>query len=476
MSKSVLGLSALAAAALAFAGAAFSQDYGTGLIFEEDITAKIPQRAVLLTRSYESIPRSHSLKKYAPEILSQGRYGTCNGWASGYAARTIAEACANGWTNRETISAEAYSAIFLYSMVRRNPGCEKGTVISDAMKALKEVGAVKMRDVEDECLSDVPARLLPKAGAHRIDAYWTTFSQDDPPNFRVHAVRKAISEDKPVVIGMTVYESFFRVGAGGVWNGFTTTAGRGGGGHAMCVIGYDDDKEGGAFEIMNSWGTRWGDGGFVWVKYADFGKHAWYGADIHVRPKQQRADTVVNTVVSMSGSLQFKLSSGVEMKAVLQNKGGLPTYRMTRGYISGTKFRIYLSNDNPAYVYVIGSDLNNDVSKIFPHNERTSAALFYKKNDIALPDEEHLFELDGTAGTTYALVLYSQKELPIDEIADKIRKGGGNFTQKTKNAVGADLIPFNEMSLEPESIKFSSKSRKTVMAIVVETDHKASGY
>jgi len=42
------------------------------------------------------------------------------------------------------------------------------------------------------------------------------------------------------------------------------------GGHAMCVIGYSDSKYGGAFEIMNSWGTEFGEGGFFWIKYNDF--------------------------------------------------------------------------------------------------------------------------------------------------------------------------------------------------------------
>ncbi len=41
-------------------------------------------------------------------------------------------------------------------------------------------------------------------------------------------------------------------------------------GHAMCLVGYDDNKFGGAFEVMNSWGTDFGDNGFIWIKYDDF--------------------------------------------------------------------------------------------------------------------------------------------------------------------------------------------------------------
>ena len=39
-------------------------------------------------------------------------------------------------------------------------------------------------------------------------------------------------------------------------------------GHAMVVVGYNHfNKE---FELMNSWGPDWGDGGFIKVKYDDF--------------------------------------------------------------------------------------------------------------------------------------------------------------------------------------------------------------
>ena len=35
----------------------------------------------------------------------------------------------------------------------------------------------------------------------------------------------------------------------------------------------DDNKGGGDFEVMNSWGTDFGVNGFFWISYADFTKH-----------------------------------------------------------------------------------------------------------------------------------------------------------------------------------------------------------
>ena len=41
------------------------------------------------------------------------------------------------------------------------------------------------------------------------------------------------------------------------------------GGHAMTVVGYDDTKE--HFIIRNSWGSNWGDEGYCYYDYKDWG-------------------------------------------------------------------------------------------------------------------------------------------------------------------------------------------------------------
>ena len=70
---------------------------------------------------------------------------------------------------------------------------------------------------------------------------------------------------------MKLPESFFR--ATKVWRAKPEDKGtkaKKHGYHAMVVIGYDDNYEGGAFRLLNSWGTAWGDGGYIWVPYADY--------------------------------------------------------------------------------------------------------------------------------------------------------------------------------------------------------------
>ena len=38
--------------------------------------------------------------------------------------------------------------------------------------------------------------------------------------------------------------------------------------HALALVGYDDRRQ--AFRLINSWGTAWGDGGYLWIDYETF--------------------------------------------------------------------------------------------------------------------------------------------------------------------------------------------------------------
>jgi len=45
-------------------------------------------------------------------------------------------------------------------------------------------------------------------------------------------------------------------------------------GHAMVIVGYDDETK--LFEIRNSWGPTWGNGGYAYIKYSDMKRMIWY--------------------------------------------------------------------------------------------------------------------------------------------------------------------------------------------------------
>jgi len=69
----------------------------------------------------------------------------------------------------------------------------------------------------------------------------------------------------PIVGTMEVHESFMHY-VSGVYHSLGPQD-HVVGGHCICIVGYDDAK--GAWLVKNSWGTGWGERGYVWIKYGD---------------------------------------------------------------------------------------------------------------------------------------------------------------------------------------------------------------
>lgn len=441
---------------------AFAQmPYFTGCDFDDEDYQRTPVKAKQLTRAYTILPKRASLYQYCPTPANQGQYGTCTSWAIAYAARTIMEAQRNGITNPATNAKEAFSPTFVYYNIKRKPGCKDGTYIGDGLKLLKEKGVPKKSTFYEDCASYIPESAYTDAANYKIEDYFTLFNIGEPAEKKIEASKMALSQGRPVIIGMECYTSFSY--AKDLWGG---SADQYQGGHAMCVIGYDDEKYGGAFQIMNSWGTGWGSNGFTWVTYNDYGKYVKYGYEMYLGKKK-----AVTTAASLSGSMEIKLATGGKMAVSLTKNGSMRTYKVPQSYPSGTRYRIMLSNKEPAYVYVLGSDLSGHPELLFPPTPHISPALVYASNDIAIPDEQWYIETDDTVGTDYLCVLYSQTSLPIDEIIAKISRMSGGFPQKVTSALGSNCVADSDISYGTSAITFSTNASGTVVPVIVEIPH-----
>lgn len=545
------------------------EEYRTGLVMDDEAYDKLPEQATQLTRGYTILPRSHSLKQYCPTPKSQGNYGTCTSWAAAYAARTIAEAIKNGWTDRAVIDRESFSPPFVYKQIKSSTdyNCQNGSYPGHALEVMKIKGVPKYNTFHPMCVDIIPAYVFSSAFDYRIDNYFKLFSKYEAYQAKINKTKKAISENCPVVIGMDCYKSFNY--AKDCWNGLKDVNL---GGHAMCVVAYDDDKYGGSFLLMNSWGTGWGNGGFTWVRYKDYASSTWYAFQMYVAksspkpkpepqpaPKPQPQGNIVftwlssatansskyplkvlidapsqvtstsvtvngskmrgvvpvnndghkhsvnmdvmlrpgaNTIVvsataggqtssisksvtcnsvkrnSFAGDFYVQLATGEKMPVSLQSSNSLPVYRVDGSYISGTRYRVYISNREPAYVYVIASDLTNVTNKVFPPADNISPALVYHDNHIALPDEKWYMQMDNTVGTDYLCVLYSKYPIDINSAIAKMNASAGTFYQRLRAALGSSLVPKSDISLTTTAIAFNSKTDKTVIPMVLEITHK----
>jgi hypothetical protein len=441
----------------------FSQKKGAGLIFDDAKYAKTPMKAPLTRSLYTNIPSSYSLKKYTPNPQSQGSYGTCTGWSTAYAALTTNEARINNWTDKTFITQNAYSPGFIYKQIKSDydANCTFGASIEDALEIMKTKGCSKFSDMpEANCPDVIPLDVFTKASDHKIRDYAKIFDTYDDKNFKVSATKKSLSQNNPVIVGMKVPDSFYSCGE--LWTP-TENPDLEFPGHAVCVIGYDDDKFGGAFEIMNSWGETWGNGGYFWISYDTYDKWVKYALEmIDMIPNNK------NTTFDINGSVRLVTTDGKDMRLTRTGE----TYTVTNPVKSGTLFRIYLSNSEPSFVYAFGSDATGKVFPVFPNKPNISPALTYSQNDVPIPDESNYIQTDNTVGTDYLCVLYSKNPLNISDISNSIESNNGTFVDKLKTALGNMQINPSNITFQSTKADFTAKSGgKTIVAIIIQTNH-----
>ena len=83
----------------------------------------------------------------------------------------------------------------------------------------------------------------------------------------------ALQSNGPVVAGVAMYRPAFsaEVGRTGVIPMPAQTEELQGG-HAICIVGYDNDRQ--LLKFINDWGPDWGDHGYGYMPFAYFEKYS----------------------------------------------------------------------------------------------------------------------------------------------------------------------------------------------------------
>lgn len=436
----------------------YSQEYGTGLLLTDEAFENNAKSVPLMRGDYSNLPSASSIKKYTPTPGYQGNYGTCAGWSSAYAGRTILEGMKNNWS-REIIDSNTFSPSYVYNQIKFGDDCYGGASIIDALNILKDQGGLKLSDFAYDCDLNVSDENKNTAQKYSIIEYREVSDKKTPD--KVLKVKKSLSQEKPVVIAIDCPKSFFS--AGELWRPKKSDYKNWSVGHALCVIGYDDEKFGGAFEIMNSWGESWGNKGFTWMRYSDFQYFCLYAFEL--------IDKVVHEKYEwdLSGSLKFIESNGQPMKALLNDY----IFEMEKTYSSGTLFELFVSNNEPAYVYAFGTDTTNITYKIFPFHDQMLAYLPYSENNFAIPDEGSFTMLDDVPGITYYCFLYSNVELDIDRILGKFENHSGSFNDRFAYALkGKKILIGNIKFSDGDIVSFKAKSSgENILPVVIKINH-----
>lgn len=472
---------------LAVPAALLAQDEpGTGLIFDLPSYRGTPYKAQLTAQSYADLPSRASLEPYCPTPGDQGKYGTCVAFAVAYHMRTVLYGVQHGITDKARLNASLFSPSFVYEQIKSpdDTNCQKGSNPIRALELMKTGGAARLASVPYGCGTPIGTNALLEAVDYTITDFQVLFMPDAKDrNLRVNAVRKALAEGYPVVHCFTVVKSFYR--APRIWRAQPTDGGAEGqhGRHAMLIVGYDDTLEGGCFRVLNSWGPKWADGGFVWIPYDEFAKYSLGAIQVYgPRPapgvKPPNRDVAPPTVAHLKGRLQFRTREAKPMEAsrvlarnltVVDDTPDAPAsttetavaYKMNEAYPSGTRFRLFVTTNTEAYIYAFATDLTGKVNKILPFDDGMSP-LIGPDSTIAFPSETKVVRMDEQKGTDYLLVLYTDRPLNAAQLHEKLNAGRGALSSRLRAALGPRLI-------DPAAVKYSANE------IGFELDRPAPG-
>ena len=439
-----------------------AQFYNMGLKYDDEQYEKAPKKVLISSRDFIDLPDHISLKKYCPKPGNQLQMNTSAAWAVSWSAYTIIEAQLKNWSDRYDITRNAYSPVYTYTLVKpeSDRACLKGATLFDALNALKNQGTVKYKDFQEFCPKDLASAVNVQPNGDHITDFVRLFDIDESTENKINSIKKVLSENRPVVVGMVCPPSFqtakeFWQPREKISDHFPA--------QALCVMGYDDDKFGGAVEVMNSWGTDWGNGGFMWIRYGDFARFTRYAYEL-IKAEDDKEN------YKISGIIELMLDDHSSMPIEYVKNG---FFKTTGAFKNGTNFQILMHNDHPAFVYTFGTDLTNEYYPIFPYNNTVSAALPNSSTQIALPDENNFIRLTGEPGKDYLCIILSKTPININSEMNKLMHFSNSLIDNIQNQFHSYLdnsaVSF---SCQGNKIQFdATATTQNAVMVIVEIDH-----
>ncbi|MCL1956641.1 MAG: hypothetical protein FWF63_04915 [Fibromonadales bacterium] len=270
---------------------------GTGLL--QDNTNVIPQDVTRFGNVDASgLPSSVSLEDKFPPVRSQGQFGTCVAWSTGYAFKTALNAIEKNWTatdlKKESNQTSPKDLWLTIPADKKGRSCN-GVAFAYAMDALIANGAASLADVPYNMSGSCDASISSSKGNpnnklanyRKIADNQKLYGGSKVEGMDVENFKSYLAQGRPILFGANVCDRFHRHKGNAV---FSVDGGTRCGGHGMVLVGYDDSKGDGAFRVRNSWDTDWGDNGSIWVDYnffvTNFAKYAFVAQNPNSPPPE----------------------------------------------------------------------------------------------------------------------------------------------------------------------------------------------
>jgi hypothetical protein len=334
------------------------------------------------------------------------------------------------------------------------------------MEAMQRNGGVPLKEYpydEQDCQREPSTGQLQEGRKNTIHGFTRLTEGDNIQKINVRAVKEHLSKDAPVVIGMMVGQSFMQGMMGQeLWqpSGMDQSQ-MGMGGHAMCVIGYDDRKFGGAFQIMNSWTPQWGNNGIAWVRYGDFKEYVReaYGID----PLPKSANVAAIPLECNIGLVNNDTKQYLQLRSTGNN-----TFETVSPVTPGTRFKMEVKNTTECYTYIFGQETDGSSYVLFPYNEKhspycgiTGYRLFPKAESLTA---------DSIGNRDFIAIVVSKDQLDYKKLNDAMSASGQTtYAAKVNEALQSQSgrpVTFNAGNDGTVHFKTGGTDNKVVATVV----------
>lgn len=461
---------------VSFSMALFAQGpHHTGMLIDDAAYDKIPVKARNV--GFQDViaeVSNASIKKYVPEIKNQGNYGTCVGWSSAYYGRTILQARINNITSQAEINKITFSPAFTYlnSNVENDYNCQGGAYVNVALQSMVDYGAPYFSEYNLNCDTSIPNYVWDAASKNKIKDYNRLFSGSEDKNLKLESVKRSLNNGNPVIIGFMVENSFYY--AKNVYEpDYLGTHG----GHAMAVVGFDDDKYGGAFEIVNSWGKDWGNAGYIWVRYDDFINYTRYAYEMipASTAKEKTLAGKLRLELMGGGKMDVSKGDGNYRKTILgwqdvvveQSAQSIGDYETSQSYPNDTRYRMHVEVEKPCYVYVFAADTDQKNNVLFPHKPEISAYISYDNTEVIVPGERLWFRMSGNVESDYSIVIFTEERIDTEAVKNQLDSMNGELMDKLYVIFKDKLVSKENVNLSKNEIAFNAKFSSGSMVMLL---------
>lgn len=214
------------------------------------------------------LPASVDLRPHCPAVMDQGQLGSCT--AHGITGALRYELMRAGAKDIALSRLQLYyDERAIEGTVRQDAGAE----IRDGIKSAGKLG-VGRETFWPYQVAKFRSKPAAKVYADAVQFEALAYERVE---VRADAIKAAIAAGFPVVIGVTLYNSFESQAV--ERSGVVPMPAPGeaiAGGHCMYVVGYGQKP--GTFTVRNSWGKSWGDAGDCYMPEAYLGS-THYGSD-----------------------------------------------------------------------------------------------------------------------------------------------------------------------------------------------------